>query len=118
MPKPRAMPLTSWVLPAPRSPDNAMTNPVFAARPQASPRDSVSAGLCEMFVAMESHRASAGFVAERDAFAGRDFADARQREFGKLLFPGVQHRNGVLARHGEQEFKILAIGERRQQGSF
>src|SRR5438477_1067162 len=110
------MPFTSCVLPAPRSPDNAITSPRRASRPQASPSDSVSAGLCEMLVAMRTQWSHATFIAKRYAFACGDVADARQRDFGKLLFPCVEHRHRVLAGDGEQQFKILAIRQRREQG--
>jgi len=75
-PSPPAMPFTSSVLPAPKSPDKAMTSPRSAARPHDSPSDRVSAGLCEMNVAMGVQFLRAGFIAEADAFAGNRFPDA------------------------------------------
>ena len=50
--------------------------PRCAARPQASPSDSVSAGLWEMNVAMVIERARAVFIANRDAAAGDNLPDA------------------------------------------
>src|SRR5438105_1219449 len=102
MPSPRARPLTSCVLPAPRSPESAMTSPRVAARPHASPRASVSAGLCEMFVAMGTQSSHAGFIAKRDAFAFGDLADAGERDFGKLLLPCIEQWHGILAGNGKQ----------------
>src|SRR5664280_913174 len=97
MPSPRAMPFTNCVLPAPKSPDKPMTSPDCAARPQRSPSDSVSAGLCEMNIAMGRERLGAGLVANRDAFPRRDFADTTQFQFRKLFFPRVDqfHRVGA-----------------------
>src|SRR5579862_4585268 len=118
MPSPRAMPLASCVLPAPRSPDKPMTSPLAAARPHASPSACVSSGLCEMFVAMGGQRADAFFGADGDAFARGDFADASELEFGKFLFPGVEQRHGVAAGNGEQQFKVLAVGQRGEQWCF
>ena len=66
----------------------------------------------KMFIALGGQRARARFVAKRDAFPGGDFADTGQREFGKLLFPRIQQRYGVLAGDGKKQFEILTIGER------
>src|SRR5208283_5071430 len=118
MPSPRAMPFTSCVLPAPKSPDRPMTSPRCAARPQRSPSDPVSAGLCEMNVAMGCKRLGAGLVANGDAFVRRDFADATQFQFRKLFFPRIEQFHRVGARHREQQFKILAIGQRRSKWCF
>src|SRR6516162_586059 len=115
MPSPRASPLTNWVLPAPRSPESPSTQPFCAARPKRLPRASVSAGLCEMSVAMLLQRAHSGFVADADSFLGRNFADAGQLHLRELLFPGVQQWDGIAAGDGEQEFEILAVGQRGQE---
>ena len=61
--------------------------------------------------------ARAGFVAERDAFAGGDFADAGERRF-EFFFPGVEQRDGVLAGDGEEEFEVFAVGERGEERRF
>src|SRR5882672_12502503 len=84
MPRPRARPFTNCVLPAPRSPHNPITSPLRAARPQVSPSASVSAGLCEMHVAICGQWSRAVLVFDGDALACCDFADATQLEFGKL----------------------------------
>src|SRR5579864_1116129 len=119
MSRPRAVPLTNCVLPAPRSPDKAMTSPRFAARPQLWPSDSVSAGLfVKMLVAMSGQRAGAGFIAKGDAFAGGDFADAGERNVRELLLPRIEHGNCIFTRNGEKQLKILAVGECGKQGSF
>src|ERR1017187_5049340 len=108
MPSPRASPLTNCVLPAPRSPDRPMTHPLSAARPHCSPSAAVSAGLCEMYVAMGRQRSHALLVTDVDSLARLDLADARQRKTGKLLLPRVEQRHGVAAGDREQQFKILA----------
>src|ERR1700722_562145 len=118
MPSPRAMPLASCVLPAPRSPDKPMTSPLAAARPHASPSACVSSGLCEMFVAMGGQRKDAFRRADGDTFVGNDLSDARELKFRKFLFPGIEQRHGVAAGDGEQKFEILAIGQRGEQRRF
>src|ERR1035441_6422005 len=95
MPSPRASPLTNCVLPAPRSPDRPMTNPLSAARPHCSPSAAVSAGLCEMYVAIGRQRSHALLVPDVDSLARLDLADARQRESRELLLPRVQHRDEI-----------------------
>ena len=71
-----------------------------------------------MNVAMGCERLDAGLVANRDAFPRRDFADATQFQFRKLFFPRVEQFHRVGARHREQQFKILAIGQRRDERRF
>src|SRR5260370_1283579 len=97
IPSPRATPLTNWVLPAPRSPDRPITSPLSAARPKVSPSRSVSAGLCEMNVAMRCQRPYSLLVADSDRIAGSNLPDAAQPHVGKLWLPGVEQRNGVTA---------------------
>src|SRR5437660_9949616 len=109
MPMPRAIPLTSCVLPVPRSPLTPMTRPLRTVRPHDLPSASVSSGLCEMFVAMGSERAGAGFIAEHDAVAFRDFADAGEVQFEKLLFPLVEHRYCSHEGHREQLLTAFAF---------
>src|ERR1019366_10747121 len=111
MARPPARPLTSRVLPAPRSPESAMTSPLRASRPQLSPSASVSAGLCEMFVTMDGQRPNAVPVAQMDSFARGDLADAGKGNFGELLFPGIEQGDCVAGRPREQQFKILAIAQ-------
>src|SRR6266404_681068 len=118
MPRPRARPFTNCVLPAPRSPDKPITSPLWAARPQVSPSASVSAGLCEMHVAICGQRSHAVLVFDGDAFACGDFADTTQLELGKLCFPSVQQRHGIAAANREEKFKILTISQRGQQRGF
>src|SRR5664280_2595515 len=118
MSRPRARPLTSRVLPAPRSPESAMTSPLRASRPQLSPSASVSAGLCEMFVTMDGQWPNAFPVAEMNSFARRDLADAGKGSLGKLLFPGIEQGDCVAGRPREQQFEILTIAQRRQQRRF
>src|SRR5580698_4353537 len=115
MPSPRAIPLASWVLPAPKSPDNPMTRPLTAARPQVSPSACVSSALCEMLVTMRGQRPGPFLVADGDAFAGGDFADARKLELGKLFFPRIKQWHGVAAGNGEQKLEILAVCERGEE---
>src|ERR1035437_2774756 len=118
MPRPRASPLTNCVLPAPRSPDRPMTNPLSAARPHCSPSAAVSAGLCEMYVAMGRQRSHALLVTDVDSLPHLDLADARQREGGELLLPPVQHRHGIAAGDREEQFEVLTVAQRRQQRRF
>src|ERR1039457_6623034 len=118
MPSPRASPFTNCVLPAPRSPDRPMTSPLSAARPHCSPRAAVSAALCEMYVAMGRQRSHALLVPDGYPLARLDPADARQREPRELLLPCVKQRHGIAAGDREQQFKVLAIGQRRLQGRF
>jgi hypothetical protein len=61
---------------------------------------------------MLRQRAHSGFVANADSLLGRDFADARQLYLRELLLPRIQQRDGITAGHGEQEFEILAVGQR------
>src|SRR6266850_2515072 len=89
MPRPRARPFTNCVFPAPRSPHKPITSPLGAVRPQVSPSASVSAGLCEMHVAICGQWSRAVLVFDGDPFPSGDFSDATQLEFGKLLFPGI-----------------------------
>src|SRR5260370_29430559 len=105
MPNPRAMPLTSWVFPAPRSPVRPMIQPSCASRPQDSPRASVSAGLCEMCIAMSLQGPDTVLIADSEALAGGDLADATKRQAGVLLLPGIQQRHSVAAANGEQQFE-------------
>src|ERR1039457_1663362 len=118
MPSPRASPLTNCVLPAPRSPDTPMTSPLSAARPHCSPSAVVSPGLCEMYVAIGRQRSHALLVPDVDSLARLDLADARQRESRELLLPRVQHRDGVAAGDREEQFEVLTVAQRRQQGRF
>src|SRR5882672_9469616 len=118
MPSPRAMPLTSCVLPAPKSPVRPMTQPALASRPHRSPSAAVSSGLCEMNVTMSGHRQVAVLVAEFNASGGDDLPDAGQRHIGELFLPRVEQRDSVAAGDGEQEFKVLTVGERGEQRRF
>src|SRR5262245_9250379 len=118
IPRPRAMPLTSWVLPAPRSPLKPMTQPVCTAFPHCSPRAKVSSGLCEMSVAMNGQRPHAILVAKPQPRFGGDLADAAQAQLGELLLPSVQQRDSIYAGEAKEELEILAVGQRRQQRRF
>ena len=44
-----------------------------------------------------------------------NFSDAAQFQFWKFLSPSVQHLHRAASRNGEQQFKILAVGERRER---
>src|SRR6266853_4597476 len=118
MPRPRARPFTNCVFPAPRSPHKPITSPLWAAHPQVSPSASVSAGLCEMHVAICGQRSHAVLVFDSDALARRDFADATQLKLGKLFLPGIQQRNCIAARNREEKLKILSVRQRGQQRGF
>src|SRR5206468_1939912 len=115
MPRPRANPLTSWVLPAPNSLASPSTSPPRAARPHSAPNAAVSSGLCEMNVAMFGDFAHALLRADLQAGFRRYSANATQRQAGKLFLPGIAQWHGVLAGHREQQLEILAVGQRRQQ---
>src|SRR5690348_3104948 len=95
MSNPRANPFTSWVLPAPRSPESPITSPLCALRPHSSPSDSVSAGLFEMYVAMGTQSPNSILIAQRNPLPGDDFTNATQRHIGKLFLPTVQHRHRI-----------------------
>src|SRR5437016_13684066 len=86
-PRPRARPLTSCVLPAPRSPVRPMTQPACASRPQCSPSFMVASGLLEMNVTMNGKRLNSLLVANGQAALGGDLADATERQFDKLFLP-------------------------------
>src|SRR5580658_2336409 len=103
------MPFTNCVLPAPNSPERAMTCPRRAARPNFSPSASVSAGLCEMSVAMRVQFVRAVPVAECDALAGDNFPDAAQLQFREFFLPGVQQFHRVPGGYREHQFKVLAV---------
>src|SRR6516162_4959077 len=112
------MPRTSWVLPAPKSPVNAMTKPDRAARPQVSPSCSVSAGLCEVNVAMASEGADAVRVPQPQPGLLCHPADAAEFEGREPGFPGIEQPDGGAAGGGEEQLEILAVGEGGQQGGF
>src|SRR4030095_9272478 len=76
----------------------------------------VSSTLLEMKIAMSSEGTDASLVPQAKAGLGKDFPNAREREFGELLFPGVEQRHGVAAGDHEEQFEILAVGQRGQQG--
>src|SRR6266446_3208115 len=118
IPNPRARPFTNCVFPAPRSPHKPITSPLWAARPQVSPSASVSAGLCEMHVAICAQWSHAVLVFDGRPLASRDFADATQREFGKLFFPGIEQRHCIAAANRKEKLKILPVSQRGQQRRF
>src|SRR5213592_372238 len=118
MPNPRAMPLTSWVLPAPNSPLRPMIQPGLASRPHCSPRAMVSSGLCEMNVAMNGQRLHALLVAKLQAGLGGDLADAGEWHVDKLLLPAIQQRHRVAPRDGEKQFEVFPGGQGGEQGRF
>src|SRR5258707_985742 len=109
VPSPRASPLTSCVLPAPRSPNKPITNPRSAVRPHPSPSASVSAGLWEMSEATCAQGANPIFVADDVAFAGRDFANAAQSQGGKLFFPRIEQGYGIPRSDSKKQFPSLRL---------
>src|SRR3954469_14938337 len=109
MPKPFAMPFTSWVLPAPRTPLRPTIQPRAAAFPHSAPMASVAAGSFEVSVTMGSERPSSILIAKRDSLAGGHFSDATQLNLGKLLFPIVQQRHRVPAGNAKQQFEIFTV---------
>jgi len=56
--------------------------------------------------------------ADQNSVAGDNFPDATQIQFRKLFFPRVEQFHRAGARHREQQFKILAIGQRRDERWF
>src|SRR6185436_2489274 len=74
--------------------------------------------LLEMFVPMSGQQSHTLLVAEMDAFGGDNFANASQREFGKLFLPGIEQRNGIAGGDGKEQFKIFAIGQCGEQRRF
>src|SRR6266481_301407 len=118
MPRPRARPFTNCVLPAPRSPHNPITSPLWAARPQVSPSASVSAGLCEMHVAICGQRSHAVLVFGSDGRARRDFADATRLKLGRLFLPANQQKSRIPARNREENLNLLSIRQRGQHRGF
>src|SRR5574341_759202 len=110
------MPFTNWVLPEPRSPVSPMISPASAWRPHASPSASVSAGLCEMNVAIGREGPHPAVVPDRYAFPGGNLSDASERQLRKLRFPGIEERHRFLAGDREEQFKILAVGQSGQKG--
>src|SRR3989442_7655215 len=107
MSNPRAKPLTSSVLPAPRLPVRPMTAPCAASRPQRSPSAAVSSGRCEMKVAI-------GRVKQRSRVLGRRFVEmniAATGEFaGAFLIAELQSgRGGDLPDARERHPRGLAV---------
>src|SRR5262245_12660483 len=105
--KPRAMPLTSCVLPAPRSPVRPITKPPLAARPQASPSASVSSELCEMNMPIGGQWTHAVPVADDKPRFGRYFTDTTHPELRELAFPRIEQPHGVTGGGGKQQFEIF-----------
>src|SRR5256885_7029955 len=95
-----------------------MTEPAGASLPHCSPSCSVSSGLLEMNVAMNSQRLDALPVANGQARFGVDPANATEGQFRKLFLPRIQQWHGVAGGHREQQFEILAVGERGGQRLF
>ena len=60
----------------------------------------------------------AGFVADQNPIARDNFPDATQFQFRKFLPPGVQQLHRVAAGNREQQFKILAVGQRGGKWCF
>src|SRR5579859_7198811 len=112
IPRPRARPLTSCVLPAPRSPQSPITSPDAIVRPHASPSATVSEGLCEMFVTMNGQWSHPMLVADGDGFSPGNFTDATQAKVRKLLLPAIQQGDRVAAGQSKQQLEILAVGQR------
>src|SRR5262245_33373763 len=117
-PSPRAMPLTSSVLPAPNSPVSPMTSPLMASFPQRSPSAWVSSGLFEMSIAMSRQELNPHFAADLKAWPFRHLADASEWQIRKFLSPGIKEWNCIPTSHCEEQFKILAISQCRLQRSF
>src|SRR5262245_19036985 len=115
MPRPRARPLTNWVLPAPRAPLKPMIQPGAASRPQRSPKAAVSSGLCEMNVTMSGERTDAFLVAQPQSWLWRDLPDATEFHRREGAAPRVGQRHGVSGGDGEEQFKVLAVGQCRQK---
>src|ERR1700757_1987381 len=84
----------------------------------ASANACVSAELCEMNVAMFGHRAYSILGPERQRGRGGDLSDAAQWSFSELFLPAIQQPNRVGAAHGEEQFKIFAIGQGGEQWGF
>src|SRR5438105_1284052 len=118
MPKPRANPLTSWVLPAPKSPVRPITHPAAADLPQVSPSICVASGLFEMNVTMSGEWAGASFVTYFQPRLRNNLSNTGQFESRKFVLPTVKHTHGIFAGNGKQEFKILAIGQGGEQRRF
>src|SRR5262249_22041993 len=95
-----------------------MTCPLCAARPQASPRASVSAGLREMFVSMNRERTQPVFVSDSHSLSRNDFSYAAKPDKGKALFPGIHKGNRLTAANRKQELEILTIGQGGQESRF
>ena len=71
-----------------------------------------------MRVAFEVQFSKAVLVTDLQPRFDRHFPDAGQFQFWELLFPGIEQRDGLIAGYGEQQFEILAVSERREQGRF
>src|SRR5688572_13068994 len=115
MPRPRARPFTSCVLPAPRSPVSPITQPGCPSRPHCSPSAAVSSGLCEMNVAMSGQGTNAFFVTQANAGFGRHLANAGERQVGELSLPPIEQFHRAAAGEGEEQLEIFAIGERGKE---
>src|SRR5215813_6990506 len=71
-----------------------------------------------MLVPMSSERAHTFLVANCDAFALGNLADATQLDFWKLRFPCIQQWNGILARDREEKLEIFTVSKGSEQGSL
>ena len=68
-----------------------------------------------MFVPVQRDFAQSILVAQFQTVPLRDPANARERQFGELFFPGVEHGHGLVAGNCEEQLEILPIGQCRQQ---
>src|SRR5204862_6477844 len=74
-------------------------------------KSAVSAGLCEMKIAMRRQRTKALSSAEHQAALRRYFADAAQRGFGKLLLETIEQLDGVAAADREEQLEIFPVSQ-------
>ncbi len=71
-----------------------------------------------MFISMRIELMAASFIPEQNAFTRNDFPDTTQLQIREFLLPGIQQFHRLFAGHGEQQFKIFSVGQRRQRGWF
>src|SRR5579859_2647355 len=124
MPRPRAMPLTSAVLPAPRSPESASTSPGRSSAARRSPNCNVSSMLsasifCEVIITCGRERCFRSVAFNESDLVMGTHHTADLGEFRAEFARPFLAQSGDMARiDGEEQFKVLTVVERGGQFSL
>src|SRR4051812_4041305 len=103
-PRPDATPLVRCVLPAPRSPQSAMTWPGRRVEASSRPKAKVSSGHFEMIEAM---------LGATFPFCGRrEDSDLRERQPGKRSAPLLLEGSTFPQMQGKEQLEVFAVSER------